>query len=81
MFTNVQEHIVRSIEDLGIVEAENGEALRPQESIAPPVVESTGVPFVAVAVDFDDKASGEPGEVCNVWTDWSFPPKAGAQRT
>lgn len=81
MLANGHEHMVGPVEYLGIVEAQNGKTLRPQETIAPLVVVSTGVRFVAVAVNFDDDACRKPCEIGDIGSDWCFSPKTGAEGT
>ena len=68
-------NIIRTLDNLIIVEAQDGKTLFFQKCIPRSVMRPAGERFMAVAIDFNDHSGGKPGKVGDVGTNWSFTPE------
>lgn len=53
---NRENDVIRTVENLIVVEAQDGKALRFQECIPPKIVTAAAVRFMAISIDLDNDA-------------------------
>jgi hypothetical protein len=78
MILDCYEDMVRPVEDLGVVEAQDSEAMTLHEGVSSGIVETAVVRFVRVSIDFNHDSRRKPGKVGDVWADRGFSAEASA---
>jgi hypothetical protein len=75
-----RENVIRSVNDLMVIETHDSKALSLHERIAPHVVSPTLIGFMTVTIHLDHNSGGKPGEISDIRTDRRLAPKARAKR-
>jgi hypothetical protein len=80
VFFDGSEDVVRTVEDLGIIETEHRKAFASQEHVSMYVMPPPMVGPMGIAIDFDNDPCRQPSEIGYIGTDRGFAPKPGAKR-